>query len=407
MKNLYHTINQINIDKFIRRVLPFYLLSIFTITILYSFYNYLIHQPYTIGDWLINYQGGFVRRGFIGEVVYFLSKLTAINPGQLVVLLHAFFYAIFFIFSYLILIKQENLQPYILLIFSPFIFIFQIYDYGGGYRKELIYLAIMAFTVWSSYLHKRTFEKIFFITVLFYPLVILSHEILAIFLPFLLSVYFLRADINLKKIIPLVLILLISCFAFILSVLYKGNIETVESIFQSLVLKNYKIDGGSISWLDKNTDYALYFTQKRIKEYNYMVKVFFALVFVMVAFIPIFKNIFELFKNKLVFILMTTSFLGTCALSMIAIDWGRWIYILAVSLFLLTLTYNKGRKLNFAPDKKIYLIIFSMLYFSIWSIPHTIPFRLNISYKYFIIFRPAIPIIRIINYYNENDASTL
>ena len=39
---------------------------------------------FTIGEWLINYQGGFVRRGFWGEIIYFFSSSLKITPIYLI-----------------------------------------------------------------------------------------------------------------------------------------------------------------------------------------------------------------------------------------------------------------------------------------------------------------------------------
>ena len=34
--------------------------------------------PFEIGDWLINYQGGFVRKGFLGEIFFQIIKFSGI-----------------------------------------------------------------------------------------------------------------------------------------------------------------------------------------------------------------------------------------------------------------------------------------------------------------------------------------
>jgi len=54
-----------------------------------GFFNTLSNKTYqydswTIGEWLINYQGGFVRRGLIGEIIFFLSSLINISPIYLI-----------------------------------------------------------------------------------------------------------------------------------------------------------------------------------------------------------------------------------------------------------------------------------------------------------------------------------
>ena len=41
------------------------------------------NDSWTIGEWLINYQGGFVRRGFLGEGIYLFSTATKISNRNL------------------------------------------------------------------------------------------------------------------------------------------------------------------------------------------------------------------------------------------------------------------------------------------------------------------------------------
>ena len=39
-----------------------------------------LNDSWTIGEWLINYEGGFVRRGLLGEALYLFSIATKISP---------------------------------------------------------------------------------------------------------------------------------------------------------------------------------------------------------------------------------------------------------------------------------------------------------------------------------------
>jgi len=51
------------------------LVLLLIITLNYLFFNYRLifrQNAYIAADWLINYQGGFVRRGLIGEIIFFL-----------------------------------------------------------------------------------------------------------------------------------------------------------------------------------------------------------------------------------------------------------------------------------------------------------------------------------------------
>ena len=72
---------------------------------------------YFLEEWMINYQGGFVRRGISGEVIYQLYNLFGISPRLAVILISLsayLFLCLFFIKSFV----KKGLPIFIL----PFVF---------------------------------------------------------------------------------------------------------------------------------------------------------------------------------------------------------------------------------------------------------------------------------------------
>ena len=72
-------------NKEIKNVDYFLSITFFILIILGGLLNTLSNKTYlndswTIGEWLINYQGGFVRRGFLGEGIYFLCNAIEVSP---------------------------------------------------------------------------------------------------------------------------------------------------------------------------------------------------------------------------------------------------------------------------------------------------------------------------------------
>ena len=78
--------------------------NFFKILIFFSFLIVIINFFYFVkeqslnqySDWLINYQGGFVRRGLIGEIFYQLHKISLVRLDVIVFLFISFFYFIFY-----------------------------------------------------------------------------------------------------------------------------------------------------------------------------------------------------------------------------------------------------------------------------------------------------------------------
>lgn len=401
------------LDYFIKKILALYLGLIFIFTCVNSLYDYLTHHAWNYGDWLINYQGGFVRRGLTGEVAYILSQKTPFNPGQFIFILHELFYGTFFYFSYQLLKKQKTLLPFILLIFSPFIFLFQINLPSGGFRKEIIYFALLAVTVWASYLNKQTFEKIFFIILLGYPFALLSHEMLLVFLPYLFAVYFLNIQINLKKMVVLSLFIIPSLTACYFCIQFKGNADIVEKIYHSLAIQGYPIknlEQGTITWLGKSTTDGFNFVIERIQTKPLIRNTIIALLLILLAFLPLYKSIISVFKNKFALVMVLASFSGTIILSVVAIDWGRWLYIQAVSIFLLLLVKQptnhliaQGTDENLSVVRKINIhlfLVFTLIYSMSWSIHHTLSIRFTKHWKQVVVIKP-LGTLKKINQYND------
>lgn len=357
-------------ENILQKYLIYFFVLIFIITVHESFIGYIEHHSWNVGDWLINYQGGFIRRGLLGEVIYQLSYYTSINLGLFVFILQIFFYGVFFFYSYKLLKKQDSLLPYAFLIFSPFIFTFQINNPEGGYRKEIIYFALFAFLTWSAFIKKPdNFEKIFYIILLIYPFIILTHEMLAIFLPYFLVIYVLSTTLNRKKIIIVSTLLSFSFVSFFVSIYYHGSTSQIVEIFKSTSKGNYVIEGGAILWLNKGISYGFLQVVNKIKfEYYalYIILIFISLI----AYIPLLNKLKYIVNNSLVIFFLSLSIIGSIPLFIVAIDWGRFIQIHLISIFFILLLPLKKVNDKFLLKINGFVICFFMMYILLWYIPY-------------------------------------
>lgn len=368
---------------------------VFVLTALGSWQAFITHNTWHIGDWLINYQGGFVRRGLLGELIYQLSSYTGVSPGFYVFLTQVLFNGLFLLFSFSLLKKQKYFLPYMLLIFSPFLFTFQINSFDqiesqGGYFKECIYCCLLAFVGWSAVdLKTKTFETVFYITLLFYPLAILTHESFAVFLPFLLIIYTTKVELNQKRITIISSLLSLSISTFILCLIYSGNETQVNAIYNSLASTYPVSTYGSIGWLMMPIHSAFERVLIQITYNHYFINYSLIILISIVAFIPVFKQLKFIFNNKLSSFLLLSSLVGTVILCTIAIDWGRFIRINLVSLFILSLvagalTNQEDNKIQESSSFKTSLIIlFSLVFTGVyalsWRIPNCCNYRPPIS----------------------------
>ena len=329
------------------------------------------HHGYIIGDWLINYQGGFVRRGLFGELAIRLSDaLPFVRPDWVAGICQIFLYMIFLVFSYLNLLRQPCLKPYWILIFSPFLFCFQIITIGGGGRKEIIFFALLSVLVWvANTASFRRFRKVFGIMLLFYPLAVLTHEMLILFLPYLFIVYFIRDPFrkkNLRWQIPLLSLSLVALFA---SLLFPGTDGTATGISQSLLCRGVVVGADAVNWLRSDIQQSVMAVRYGITNGHFISIYTIVLILVGLGFLPLLPKIRALFENRAALFLFLFSCAGSCLLAVVAIDWGRWIYIHATALFLVLLVQRTEETPPLRGLGWPVLLLLSGVYFSVWNIP--------------------------------------
>ncbi len=180
----------------------------------------------------------------------------------------------------------------------PFIFTFQLNDPLGGFRKEIMCFALLAFLLYSYKSHKYdTFEKVFFATLLLFPFLVLSHEILAILLPYYLIVYFATTQITAKKLAIVFVFILPSVICFFISTYGPAETSQILEILGSIKGQGYGIGRGSIEWLDKSATYGMVCVKYALDVANYLYYLFFLPV-CMIAFFPLQRNLNFVFEKK-------------------------------------------------------------------------------------------------------------
>ena len=370
------------IERRVRAFVLLFFIVMFLLTLCGSLQACLENDPWRVGDWLINYQGGFVRRGLCGELFLRLWVRTGISPVASVCIVHTSCYGCFFLFSYLLIAKQPSVLRYLLLIVSPFVFTFQVWDIQGGYRKEILYLAVLAFTAWAARaLRKKSFHRVSRLVLLTYPLAILSHEMLAIFLPYLLAIVFLRKDMTAQYRRGLIGLSGMSVCSFIATLLHSGTKAQVAAIGASLG-RHAPLCRGAIDRLHSTATHEAATGAGHIGHDLFVPAYATTLLLSAIAFIPLHRTIRHIAHTRCCVVLISLSAIGTLPLCLVAADWGRFAYIHLVSLGVLCLAQDPGRHAAPCRDPRIVsgrigimrLVLCSLLllcYASGWYLPHS------------------------------------
>ncbi len=346
---------------------------LFFIAINYIFFTYRFFQRengYILGDWLINYEGGFVRRGFFGETIVNIASILNLNLINLTFFITITIYLIFIFLLFKLIFSKKITFIIALIIFSPATLLFNFYDPLAIGRKEVLFFLFFIFYLFFS---KKNF--FIFCAPLLSMGITLTHELFTFLLPFFFVNRYLECDsFNLKKYKTEIIIALFSFITFLFIIIFSDpNVEITCNYIKNFGLSN------DVCWSINDTartplSIAGYLNDKYY--FNYY------LLFLSLILIPIFiclkKNFnYDLF---LIILLVLITIAPIIILFLIVNDWGRYLNVFA-TIWMLTLISNnkKSEDVSINVSKILILFIFAVS----WYMPHCCPERhfSNIKFK--------------------------
>ena len=304
------------------------LIFFFSIIILYN--KFLHPTDWTTSEWLINYHGGFIRRGLIGELLLQINQFININPRYLVyifeiLLLSSYYYLIINFF------KKINFSPILILVnFSPLAFVYPVAEAETLARKEILLFCI--YIIFLSSLILKNLKLTYFVIIILIPLMNLVWDGILFYMPFFIF-SFINQNNNLK--LKKLIYFLISFIPYLITTYILLHTRATED---SLLLMCEAIKEpcfGSMSFLDKPLSNNINYVVSRFKI-EYLIR--YSFIFI-ICFYPIF-NLFK--KNKkILFVQYVICVLPTFVLFYIGYDWGRYLNILYIFSLLTIIFFIK------------------------------------------------------------------
>lgn len=321
-------------------------------------------SPSQTGDWLINYGGGFVRRGFFGQFLLTVSPNSSFGLVLLVCVQGILYLSIFSFFAY-VLLSRKSSWLITVLICSPAGICFYGWDMRAFGRKEVIgYLILVLLTVSIAIKHRRLLSRFLLVaSLLIWIFGILSWEPIALLLPFVLVILgahnppclstfgarFIRLSFLLTGILGL-----------IVSMIRKGNPEIALKICEVLRLNGFQgkdLCSGAIDAIGWTSQFTLNTVQKSFPLYF--------------CFLPLFAfSIYPLVKSRILvgferYALI--SFLSIFPLFIVVTDYGRWFTMYYTSLLITLIACGRT---DFNLSSHVNSKFFSMIFLLSWGIPH-------------------------------------
>lgn len=340
---------QMVIDRRLNRYyLPLTIALFITVTYSYitrSIFNADWHA-WAVGDWLINYAAGFVRRGLLGELILRLSDATNFKPNILVILTQVSLW-IAFIFLFFIRLRNKQISFYFLLIiFSPAFILFYGFDGAAVGRKEIILMVL--YGAWLCVIDKSSAptlpQTLLFSTLIFFAT--LMHELF-----FFYSLYFMFAvwvnPSNHDQKWPVVFFIPLASFAAMLLIFFSGGSLLEPEICQRLA--SYDPEPQICLGILNSPELGL--SESVLLFVSTLIPLK-TLAFAFSVLLPIVPVALFMYGTdsprrapKQVILLCALLYVCSLPLFVIASDWGRFIHIHVVLLALtMTLLLKSGQQ---------------------------------------------------------------
>ncbi len=316
----------------------FFILLIFSYIFLFT--KHEVGNDSTISEWFINYEGGFTKRGIVGQIAIELSRYFQSSLRWTIFVLQILTVTIYFFLLFNFLKKLKFEKVIILSIFTPIFILYPVAEIEVLARKEII---VFSFFLLYLLIPRNSNYKIFSL-VLFLTLSMLIWEPVIFFFPLILIFEIIENDIqrfdkNFIKIISSFIPSLIIALIIIFNPLNSEEHEVMAS-----VLKN---DFGQDCYMSCERILSVKISdnfQQVTDRYSFEVFLRYSLI-IIIGFFPLgvlFKNSY-LKNNKLFIFKYFSEPINTFSLSLLpiivlfamAFDWGRWVNISYVFLALI------------------------------------------------------------------------
>jgi hypothetical protein len=319
---------------------------IFLPDFLYKFIN-----GWTFNEWLINYRGGFVRRGLLGELIYYLNKINL--DHRFFIFLVGSISLFHILYNVLDLIKDKNILYRIFIIFNPFGLFYLVQNIEFFFaRRDLFYLNFLIYFG----KRKKFNNKIFFIFSIF---LILNY---GIYIFLIISIFFFireKEEFDLKK-FKYSFFLLFAPLNILLLTIFS-NAKNFEKLCSSINLINKKLPlqekecWGAPNWVDSNYEPTTRAFDEISRGINYINDLYSWII----VFTILFLCLFLVVEKNIKFLLKQILYLSPYYFFFFfAQDWGRWIFLI---FFIVFFNYSFSNNIKLDGNNLLYIYIFPIL----------------------------------------------
>ena len=327
-----------------------YLLFIFILSSFYLSAVYLSRVNNSLAEWVLNYAGGFIRRGLIGELISQTSLYLKSPLRDIFLTFQIFIYLIYYVLIYWLFSALKKNYLVYLAILSPVFFSFGLYELEALGRKEIL---MYIFFLLNFYLLEK-FKNINIIYIFSYIsliILLLNHEsVVFYFLFYLFFFLILDKKKNFRFFLLNFFLILIIISISLLIFLNPQSVENNNKMCNFLLTVHQEICNFPASFVMSNISRHIAEVDWKFDHVITYIIIFilgFGPIFLMLSksYFTAIKPIFNLSPLKIIFLCCLPGLL----LFLIAVDSGRWTSMLyhMVAIFYFGMIKIKEVNTNF------------------------------------------------------------
>lgn len=325
-------------ERALRRAAQGFVLLIALWLVVLGLFNLRHPSDWAMGDWLINYSAGFVRRGLLGEVALAFRRL-GLPLLWTVLLVQWSLYGGVLAATWLLAARTRWNWWKTALFFSPATLAFVLQDPPFAFRKEILFFAVLAAVLCWNRSGRLAGTALLTMGC---AVCVLAHEGLIVFFPYLFAGLYLRWSALRRAALAFLPPLLISAVLFTVASRFPGNAgvarEICSSIGGTLTTPPSGICGGAIDYLAHDAAYA----HEQVARVVLSRGLWPLLSLFLLPVIPVVAGWLQIRRAdrraaQVLFACAVIASALSVSLFYYGTDWTRWIYIHLFSLMLLML----------------------------------------------------------------------
>lgn len=190
------------------------------------------YDTYCVSDWLINYRGGFVRRGLIGEILYWAWQIVKFPPKVVINIIAILSFVLF------IAKAMSVCQKLRITIFPVLAIMCETLAFINNVRRDwlMLFMSFYIFDTHAKWLASGDKRQLFLTQGLLALAIVIYEPTFFFTVPIMFVTILLHNNgqwLSMKKIVHCVSCLALPLLAFATSCIWKGNDDVAYTVWHS------------------------------------------------------------------------------------------------------------------------------------------------------------------------------